>query len=228
MVTIRTTKEAGQVEGVNILLYGRAGIGKTYAIASCPDPIIISAESGLLSLQGQDIPYVVVRTSQELREAYKWLNESDEAKKFKTVAIDSISEVSDLAFIESKEKLGKLASDPVELYPHHRATVLPILTAFRGLPMHFVATAREQTKRLKRELLTSPAMIGSKLSDDLPYVFDLVLHYTLDADDKRIVYTNSTCGNIAKDRTGLLPAKIRDTDKVLGRVINKITGVKNG
>lgn len=228
MVTVKTTKEAGIVQGVNILLYGRAGIGKTYSIASCPDPVIISTEGGLLSLQGKDIPYVVVKSSQELREAYKWLRESDEAKKFKTVAIDSISEVSDQALIESKERLGKQASDPAELYPHHRATVLPILTAFRSLPIHFVATAREQAKRLKREILTAPAVVGTKLSDDLPYVFDLVLHYTLDGDDKRVVYTDSTCGNIAKDRTGLLPAQIRDTDKVLGKVINKIIGVKNG
>ena len=226
MVTVNTTKKVSAVVGVNILIYGRAGIGKTMSLADCPSPIIISAEGGLLSLQSRDIPYVTVKSAYELREVYMWLKGSEEANGYETVAIDSISEVCDQVMIESKVKAGRQAGDPAVLYPMHRATVLPILTAFRDLPRHFVATAKEQTQKLKRETLTMPAVIGSKLSDDLPYVFDVVLHYTLDGEDKRIVHTDSSCGSIAKDRTGLLPATIKDTSKVLRRVINKITGGK--
>ena len=195
IVQVKTTKGVGSVAGVNLLLYGRAGIGKTCALAYCPKPIILSAEGGLLSLQTEDIPYITISNPSDLRGAYKWLLTED-GKQYQTICIDSISEICDLAFAECKQRVG---NDPATLYPELRSSVLPILSAFRGLPRHFVATARETTKQLKREQLTMPSVVGNKLTDDLPYVFDVVLHYTLDSDDDRVVYTNTECGSVAKD-----------------------------
>ena len=222
---VKTTKDVGVIAGVNLLLYGRAGIGKTVALAHCPKPIILSAEGGLLSLQSIDIPYVTIGSPRDLREVYGWLLTED-GQQYQTICIDSISEICDLAFADCKQRVG---NDPATLYPELRASVLPILSAFRRLPRHFVATARETTKQLKREQLTMPSVIGNKLSDDLPYVFDVVLHYTLDSDDNRIVYTNTECGSVAKDRTGLLQPEIKDIDKTfLSQIINQLTGVKHG
>ena len=223
---VQSTKGVGLSTGVNLLLYGRAGIGKTCALAYCPKPIILSAEGGLLSLQSLDIPYVTIGSPADLREVYAWLRKSEEGKQYQTICIDSISEICDLAFVDCKNRVG---NDPATLYPELRSSVLPILTAFRSLPRHFVATARETTKQLKREQLTMPSVIGNKLSDDLPYVFDVVLHYTLDSDDNRIVYTNTDCGSVAKDRTGLLTAEIKDIgNDFLVKIIHKLTGVNNG
>ena len=224
MVTVKSTKGVGVHAGINVLLYGRAGIGKTMSLSHCPDPIILSAEGGLLSLQAHDLPYIQIESTSDLRDAYKWLRDSADGKGYRTICIDSISEVCDLAFEECKRRVG---TEPAKLYPELRASVLPILSAFRALPKHFVATARETTKQLKREQLTGPAVVGNKLTDDLPYVFDIVLHYTLDSDDHRIVYTNSDKGSIAKDRTGLLPPEIKDTEAVLGIIINTILGETN-
>ena len=219
---IKSTKTAGVVDGVNVLLYGRAGIGKTCALAQCPKPIIVSAEGGLLSLQHTDTPYVDVADMKQLREVYKWLSSSNEADKYRTVCIDSLSEICDIAFIDCKRRVG---NKPAELYPELRSSVLPLLTAFRSMKKNFIATARETTKQFKRDDITMPTVVGNKLAEDVAYVFDVVLHYTLDADDKRIVYTNNSCGSIAKDRTGLLPPIIKDTSNLLSFVIKKIIEV---
>lgn len=221
---IQSTKSEGVANCVNVLLYGRAGIGKTVALSRAPAPLILSAEAGLLSLSKTDTPYAVITSVDDLREAFVWLQGSDEAKQYQTVCIDSLSEICDIAFEDCKRRVG---TKPAELYPELRASVRPILASFRTLDKHFIATARETVTQTKRDDVVKPAVVGNKLSDDIPYMFDIVLHYTLDADDKRIVYSNSDSGSIAKDRTCLLPATLRDTSNVLANVINTIKGVSH-
>lgn len=216
-----STNDVGTVSasGVNVLLYGRAGIGKTVALGDLPKPVIISAESGLLSLRGRDVAYVVVRSLDELRDVFGWLRSGTD---YESVGLDSLSEVCDLAFVECRRRVG---SEPAKLYPELRQRVLPMLSEFRALPYHFVATAHELVRQTKREDLVMPAVVGSKLTDDLPYIFDIVLHYTLDDNGQRIVYTAGDHGGIAKDRTGVLPSEYRDTKCLLPSVINKVLGV---
>ena len=79
--------------GVKLLVYGQAGAGKTSLIPTLPDPIVLSAEGGLLSIAGADVPYVEISDMATLREAWSWLSESAEAKAFQSVALDSISEI---------------------------------------------------------------------------------------------------------------------------------------
>ena len=223
---VQSTKGVGLPSGVNLLLYGRSGIGKTCSLAYCPKPIILSAEKGLLSLKSMAVPYIQIDDIESLRRAYAWLMKSNEGKQYQTICIDSISEVCDQAMTECKQRIG---NDPAKLYPELRSTVLPLLSAFKSMPRHFVATAHETTKQLQHDQLTAPSVTGNKLSDDLPYAFDVVLHYTLDGDGERIVYTNADTGSIAKDRTGLLSPEIPDIDeRFLFKIINKLTGVNNG
>ena len=209
---------------VNMLIYGRAGIGKTTSLATAPSPLILSAEAGLLSLIKHPIPYITIDSIDTLRTVYTWLTDSKEAEQYETVCIDSISEVCDLVFVDCKRRVG---TNPAELYPELRSIMLPALTMFRSLPKHVVVTAREQTKSIKRETIVTPAMVGNKLVDDLPYVFDMVLHYTLDDSGKRVIHTNSDTGSLAKDRTGLLADQITDTTKLIADIINLVLS-RNG
>ena len=63
-----TTRKAAQTNGVKVLVYGKAGVGKTVLCATAPKPVIISAEAGLLSLQGADIPVIEVKNIEDLVE----------------------------------------------------------------------------------------------------------------------------------------------------------------
>ena len=67
---------------IKVLVYGQAGACKTSLIPTMPKPVILSAEGGLLSIAGSDIPFIEVTDMAALSEAYKWLAGSDEARAF--------------------------------------------------------------------------------------------------------------------------------------------------
>ena len=217
---IFSTKDAGHKSGASILLYGQAGVGKTTALASLPSPLIISAEAGLLPLQGQDIAFIPVATLADVRAVYKHLSKDENAGAFKSLVIDSLSEVCDMAFKDCKDRVG---DEVVKLYPELRATVATLIRSFKALPMHFVCTARETIKELRKGKQPAPTVVGNKLADDLPHIYDIVLHYTVDSSNNRVVYTNSSTGSVAKDRYGVLPPVIEDTNGFLGKIVDKLT-----
>lgn len=216
---IQSTKNALAAQGINLLIYGRAGVGKTTAIAYAPKPIILSAEGGLLCLQGLDVPFIEIDSIKSLREAYTWLAESKEGKEYETFGVDSISEICDIAMREYRG-----SQEPAKLYPAIRSQVLGILQKFRDLPSHVVMTAREQTKEnRKKEMITQPAVSGSRLSEDLSHVFDIVLHLTFDESGRRVAYTDGSNGSVAKDRTGRLPVSFENCDKIFQQIFKCIS-----
>ena len=213
----KTNDVSGLASTVNILIYGPAGIGKTTALAGCPSPIILSAEAGLLSLRDEEVPYVGIRNLDDLRDVYSWLVSSSEADQYQSVCIDSLSEICDQAFNECRKTEGK---DPAQLYPAIRTKVLSLLSQFRSIPKHFVATAQELVKQLKGHDvdMIGPGVVGSRLSDSLAFVFDVVLHYTA-KEGRRVVLTSSP-NSVAKDRTTRLPKTIPNPKrKFLGEII---------
>ena len=62
-----------QFHGVKCIIFGGPGVGKTRSIATAPKPIIISAEEGLLSLMEVDVPFIEVKSLDDLNEAYNFL-----------------------------------------------------------------------------------------------------------------------------------------------------------
>ena len=71
---ILSTEGYGRDAGVKVLVYGAPGAGKTRLCATAPKPFILSAESGLLSLRKEKLPYQVLSTekasSKDGRKAY--------------------------------------------------------------------------------------------------------------------------------------------------------------
>ena len=110
-INVRTTGSLA-ANGVKLLVYGQAGAGKTSLIKTLPAPIILSAEGGLLSIRDANLPYIEISDLDTLREAYAWLTQSDEAKCFESVALDSISEIAEVVLNAEK----KAAKDPRQAY----------------------------------------------------------------------------------------------------------------
>ena len=206
----------------SILLYGRPGIGKTVAISRTPKPLILSAEAGLLSLAGTDTPYITIKSIQDLRDTYKWLQQDDNSKPYETICIDSISEICDMSFLECKDAVGTKVP---ALYSELRSRILPLISGFKKLHKHLVVTARETTKLDDdKHSVKSPGVIGNKLVEDMPYLFDIVLYYYFNRENARMVCTKGGVNHIAKDRTGLLPTFYTDTSYFLMDIIKTILG----
>ena len=209
---------------LKLLVYGQAGAGKTSLIPTLPKPIILSAEGGLLSISGHDIPFIEVTSMDALREAYSWLLSSDEAKQFDSVALDSISEIAEVCL--SKEK--SIAKDPRQAYGEMQTTMAELIRSFRDLPKHVLMTAKlEKAQDEMGRMLYSPSMPGNKTGQSLPYYFDIVAALRVEKDaegvTQRAMMLESDGMWQAKDRSGKLAAWEAPD---LGEIIKKIGGAE--
>jgi phage nucleotide-binding protein len=144
--------------GVKLLVYGQAGAGKTSLIKTLPGPIVLSAEGGLLSIQDADLPYIEINDMDTLREAWSWLSQSDEAKGYQSVALDSISEIAEVVLNAEK----KATKDPRQAYGAMQEQMTDIIRAFRDLPgRHVYMSAKlEKTQDEMGRVLYAPSMPG--------------------------------------------------------------------
>jgi len=208
--------------GVKVLVYGQAGAGKTSLIKTLPDVVVLSAEGGLLSIQDADLPYLEITSMADLMEAYEWLS-SGEAKKFQSVALDSISEIAEVCLGIEK----KAAKDVRQAYGAMQEAMADVIRAFRDLPgRHVLMTAKlEKATDEMGRILYSPSMPGNKTGQSLPYFFDEVLALRVEKDADGVSQRALMCDSdglwIAKDRSGKLGTWEAPD---LGEIIKKIGG----
>jgi phage nucleotide-binding protein len=218
-------KKTGSIHsnGVKILVYGHAGVGKTTLAGTLPNPLVISAEGGLLSLQNADVPYVEVNSMATLKEVYEWIFGSEEAKSYQSIALDSISEIAEVVLNHEK----KIAKDPRQAYGAMQEQMTDIIRSFRDLSgkhVYFSAKCEKATDEAGK-ILYAPSMPGNKTGQALPYFFDevLALRVEMDSDKNpvRALMTQTDGLWQAKDRSGKLdPWEMPD----LGALITKIGG----
>lgn len=209
--------------GVKLLVYGQAGAGKTSLIRTLPNPIVLSAEGGLLSIQDADLPFIEVNSMDDLNEAYEWLTSSEEAAQFDSVALDSISEVAEvvLQYELKRNKDGRAA------YGELNSTMQELIRSFRDLPwkhVYFSAKLEKSQDEMGR-MLYNPGMPGKSLTQGLPYFFDEVLALRVEKDAEGNTQRALMCDSdglwAAKDRSGKLDAWEAPD---LGAIIAKIGG----
>ncbi len=204
-----STKDAAS-DGRKFLVYGGSGIGKTAIIGSIAEPaLILSAEAGLLPLRGHDIPVIEIRSMDDLIEAYRFVSSSAEARNFRWICLDSISEIAEVVLATQKDNPKN--KDIRQAYGATQDLMTALIRDFRDLPgKHVYFSAKME--RVKDEqtggILYSPSMPGQKLGQSLSYFFDFVFCYRIaDGDDKQPVRTLQTgaCKKyFAKDRSGNL------------------------
>jgi len=211
-------------EGIKVVVYGQAGAGKTSLIPTLPNPIIISAESGLLSIQGSNIPYIEIDSYESLMEAYKFITTSSEAEAFDSIAVDSISEIAEVVLAHEK----RVNKDGRAAYGEMAVQVMEIMRAFRdikGKHIYFSAKCEKSQDEMGR-VLYAPSMPGSKLAQQIPYlvdeVFALRVERDADGNSQRALMCESDGLWQAKDRSGKLAAWEAPD---LGEIIKKIGGV---
>ena len=205
-INVKTTGSLA-ANGVKVLVYGQAGAGKTSLVKTLPNPVVLSAEAGLLSIQDANLPYIEISSMEMLQEAYQWLTQSGEGMSFGSVALDSISEIAEVVLNGEK----KATKDPRQAYGAMQEQMADIIRAFRDLPGRNVYFSCKQ-ERAKDEqtgaMLYYPAMPGNMLKQGVGYFFDevMALRVEKDADGNptRWLQTSRDYNYEAKDRSGCL------------------------
>lgn len=225
--------------GVKIISYGDAGVGKTVLVASLPRPVLISAESGLLSLEKENLdriygpsglPYttdimtIQVTTLAEFEEAFAWCTHPDMQQYFDSIAIDSLSEIGEKCLANYKP----MHKDPRKAYGDMQDKMLEMIKKFRDISGKHVYMSAKMSKdkdEVTGQFLWGPSMPGQKLGPQLPYLFDEVFRYQLmpaaDGSKTRVLQTQPGLNDSSKDRSG----KLTEFEfPHLGYIINKIKG----
>ena len=221
-ISLKSTKDV-HTNGVKLLVYGQAGAGKTSLIPTLPNPIVLSAEGGLLSIRDANIPYIEVSSMSDIQEAYEWLTKSEDAKKFDSVALDSISEIGEVVLNYER----KQTKDPRQAYGAMAEQVSDLIRAFRDLSgknVYFSAKLDKSQDEMGR-MLYAPSMPGNKTGQSLPFFFDEVLALRIEKDADGNIQRALMCESdglwVAKDRSGKLSAWEAPD---LGAIITKIGG----
>lgn len=219
-----TTTKGLHSSQVKMLVYGQSGIGKTSLLGTMPaaETLIISAESGLLCLADKAIDVIEVKSYDAVRAAYAYLSKNEDGGKYKFIAIDSLTEISDLVVKSLKNKDEyKNPSNVLKMWGEFNDTMVGLIKAFRDLPRHVVFSALSDDVNDGGIITKHPLISGNKAQKLLSSFFDEVFYLSINQESEREVYTQPTHQFIAKDRSG----KLSSTEAPdLTQIIAKIQG----
>ena len=193
---------------IKLCVFSEAGIGKTVLCSTAPNPIILSAERGLLSLAHKDVPVIIVNNKAEVDEAYQFLIGSNEAKKYETVCLDSVSEIAEVLLEEKKN----INPDGRQYWPDLASDISDMIRSFRdNLDFNIVFTAKQARIKDEYTQVTThkPDMPGKNLTNALPYFFDMLFPMRIGemedgSGSYRYIQPQPTIDYEAKDRSGAL------------------------
>ena len=220
-IKIQSTKNSKTDNGIKILLYGNSGAGKTFLTSTLEGKtIILSAEAGLLSLQGYDIDAITINTFDELKEAYGYIS-GKEGEDYQNIVLDSLSEIAEVVLENAKHSV----KDARMAYGEMAEKVVKIVKGFRDLQgknVIMIAKLERAKDEITGSMLYTPSFPGAKLAQNLPYLFDEVLALRIDKqDDGTIRFLQTQADNqwSAKDRSGKLD---QFEEANLSKIISKI------
>lgn len=221
-LTVTTSDQASLDHGIKCLVYGRSGAGKTRLCATAPNPIIVSAEAGMLSLRGQSIPIIEIKTLDDLNKAHDWLT-GPAGDQYYTIGMDSISEIAEkvLANEMANSKDGRKA------YGELATKMWTTIRSFRDIRGKCVVmTAKAEWVKDENGITRwMPSMPGKQLTQGLAYFFDEVFYlgsFKSAGGEFTALQTKMDMQYEAKDRSGALDFyEFPD----LTNVFNKIYGV---
>lgn len=209
---------------IKAMCYAPAGTGKTVLCGTAPNPLIISAENGLLSLKQQNLPYLEIDCMADFKDAFRFASESADAKQFQTICIDSASDIAETALSAFK----KTAKDPRQAYGQLNDEMLAELKKWRHFNDKHVYITCKQDRLVDGGTNTTqfaPAMPGRQLPKEMPYWGDELFALRIIANEEGVmghyIQTQPDMQYYAKDRSGRLdyfePAN-------LTHIFNKING----
>jgi hypothetical protein len=216
-------RKVGDVDNTfNLMVYGRAGIGKTVLAGSAAEveemsPVLfVDVEGGTLSLNRRfpQIEVIRVQTWTEMINLYGELYAGNHG--YRTVVVDSLTEVQKFSMLNIMGEV--IREDPsrdpevpsIREWGKNGEQTRRFVRGFRDLPINTIFTCLDMQDRNQKtgKTVTKPSLNG-KLSTEVAGFLDVVLYYypkDVDGENVRCVLSAGTEEIVAKDRSDGLPA----------------------
>jgi hypothetical protein len=185
---IISTKSIG-VHSLKMVVFGCSGSGKTTFCSTTGEPtLIISAESGLLSLASKDCDVIEINVDdngnvipkenriERLTEVYKYLLTEECQSKYKWICIDSLTEIGQ-NLVEKLKKQFPDKKDSINMWGEYSTAMRSLIKAFRDLNNYNVIftalSIDEKDDNGRRQIAID---LNGKISQQLPQYFDEVFY----------------------------------------------------
>lgn len=244
VLDIKRTSSADYGRFIKALVCGDPGAGKTLLSSTFPDPLILSAEGGLMSIADRDVPYIELRSSDQLLTIKKTLEQPAAPRAqllgvpVQTIIVDTIDEVQRI-FVKERLEHTKKESMQLQDYGWLGEQMQALLRGLRNLDMHVVFTChvKESKDDATGAVTVKPGLVGA-IADQIPAFVDLALLLRAQpttkivngATERVIVRYLQTFPDAQhpwiKDRSGKLPQEFEitfdgDYDRISRRIYGK-------
>lgn len=223
---IRRTGASDYGKFIKALVFGQPGAGKTLISSTFPNPLYASAEGGLMSIADRDIPYVDIRSSEDLLAIKNSVDQEPDVRAeilgfpVDTIVIDTIDEIQKILIAE-RLKATRNSAMQLQDWGWLSEQMRAMVRGFRNIPIHVVFTChlKEVTDGETGRVSYKPGLQGG-ISDDIAGYVDLSLlidtalvNETVKGKlvkvEKRTLLTTQTVKYpFLKDRSGKLPAEM--------------------
>jgi len=247
---LTVTPAALQDFTLNMLIYGRSGVGKTRLAASASGVpelapvLLIDIEGGTFSIRDlyPTVDVLRVSTWADMQDAYDELY--DGHHKYKTVVLDSLTEIQKFSMMNIMDDLMKdprnSDRDPdipsIREWGKNIEQIRKMVRAFRDLPMTAIFTALVvEDKNPKTGAIERKPSLSGKLSGEVAGFLDIVAYYYVkpvpiagtaptEYENQRLLLSMQTEDTIAKDRSDRLPSVIKSP--TMREILEHITADK--
>lgn len=213
--------EDAKESGWKILVYGTSGSGKTWFGATFPSPLFVDLEGGMRSVAHRKPmrlpkdPKMVIDSVDALNKAGALIRKMlrDGTAPFKTVVVDSLSEMQELvmANVLAQYSANRLYDDQPTQADYGKANrdFIKIFLAFLRLPCHVVFTNVVAPKAYEEDQ-SAPTFVGkvigpyvSRRVDAIGYTYTTVPSAGKEDELRYLISFANTPEHVAKDRLGI-------------------------
>jgi len=214
---VTNTKQV-ELQKLRFLVYGSPGVGKTTLASTIDAPtLLISAESGLLSLSGKDIDVIDISTDdngdmipkerrmERLGKVFQFLLEEKTRQKYDWVFIDSMTEISQ-NLVDQLSEVYPEKKESINMWGDYSKKARALVKSFRDIPYYnIVFTALDKTEKDENNRRFLQVDMAGKIGQQLPAFFDEVFYMGINKDNgDRYLLTQPRENIVAKDRSGKL------------------------
>lgn len=175
---ITTARDAAEQKGVGLLYFGESGSGKSFGVATAPNPLVMLTEkNGLKSIQqaNPDCRVAITTTADQVRAVMMAaMNGSLAAAGIETLCVDGLTEVQRIFIDEIRGPDQR----PMEIGDWGKLTeqMRRFCRCLRDLDIHVVCTALSTTEKDEAtgHFRVWPAFQGRKLHSEVMQFFNAV------------------------------------------------------